>query len=83
MSLKELKKAIAGKAIYGSKETLKLIKRGKVQKVFLSSNCQEDFKRRIQKYAVLGEIEVFEMKENNHELGTLCKKPYAISVISI
>ena len=83
MSLKELKKVLTEKVIIGSEETIKKLKQGKTKKVFLASNCREDVKARIKRYAQLGNIEIYELEETNRELGTLCKKSYAISVISV
>ena len=82
MSIKELKKILTANPILGTKETIKRIKQGKINKVFLASNCREDIKKQIHYYAKIGKIEVYEMKETSAELGTVCKKPYAISVLS-
>ena len=83
MSLKELKKALTGTTVICSKRTIKLLKQGKVKKVFLSSNCREDIKKRIEYYGSLGNVEIYEIKKQPLELGNLCKKSYAVSVVSV
>lgn len=83
MSLKELRKALNEKLVIGSERTIKLMKQGKIKKVFLASNCREEIKNQIKRYAELSKVEVYEMKEANDELGTICKKSYSISVISV
>lgn len=71
------------KVVLGTEKTLKLLKQGAVQKVFLSSNCPDDVKKDIEYYAKLAEASLVYLKQPNDELGTLCKKPYPVSVLSI
>lgn len=73
----ELKKE---KPIYGLSDTLKKLKHGGLKKIFVASNCPD--KEGLLKQAKHFGVEVVEMKENNVELGIVCKKPYAISVLS-
>ncbi|MBW3003821.1 50S ribosomal protein L30e [Candidatus Woesearchaeota archaeon] len=83
-AIEDVKNALkAGKAVLGTERTIKQLKLGKLSKVFVTSNCPEDIKSDIQHYAKLANIEVVQLKQPNDELGTLCKKPFAISVISI
>jgi large subunit ribosomal protein L30e len=84
MSTKKLREALKEKnVIFGSEETIKQLKLGKVKKVFVSRNCKEDVKERIRHYCEVGNVELVEMKEANDELGVICKKPFAISVVSV
>ena len=79
MSLEELRKALKEKNIvFGTERTLKNLKMGKCKKVFLSSNCPEKVRKRIESYDVI----VVELKEPNTELALICKKPHPISVLS-
>lgn len=81
MSLVELRKALKEKKLkMGIKETLKLMKKGKVKEVFVSSNCQEDLLAQIKRYCKISGCKLHELKENNKELGVICKKPFSISV---
>ncbi len=73
----EIKKA---KPIYGLDGTLKKLKHGKLKSIYIASNCHE--KAKLLTYAKQFGIETFELKENNLQLGIICKKPYAISVLS-
>ena len=70
-----------GNLIIGRDRTLKMLKNDKLKKIFLASNCDEETKEQIKKYAKLGNVEVIELDINNHELGTKCKKLFAISVL--
>lgn len=71
------------KIVIGSKRTIKYLKLGKIEKVFISKNAPEDFKKDIIYYAKLGNVEVEELNYTNEEVGNLLKKPFKVSVISI
>lgn len=80
----DLKKLLkTDKVVLGTQRTLKLLKAGSAAHVFLSSNCPEDIKKDIEYYAKLADVAVVFLKQPNDELGTLCKKPYAVSVLCI
>lgn len=70
------------KLVIGTDRTLKMLKNEKLKKVFIVSNCSEDVKNEIKKYVEIAKIEVVELKIDNIELGAMCKKPFAISVLS-
>ena len=70
------------KLIIGTDKTLKLLKNEKLKEVFISSNCDEDVKEEIKKYAKMANVKVVELDINNEELGARCKKPFRISVLS-
>ncbi|MCG2867851.1 MAG: ribosomal L7Ae/L30e/S12e/Gadd45 family protein [Candidatus Nanopusillus acidilobi] len=69
--------------VIGYNRTLKKIKRGEVEKVFLAKNVPENIKKDIEYYQKLGNFEVEVLNYSNEEVGLLLKKPFKISVISI
>lgn len=73
----EIKK---GKPIYGLNNTVKKLKQGKLQKVYIASNCPD--KKGVLDMGKQFGTEVVELKETNAQLGVICKKPYAISALS-
>jgi ribosomal protein L30E len=79
----EIKKLIATpKVIVGTQRTLKSVRAGKIAKIFLAKNVKETIKSDIESYAkVQGNIEIVTLELGNDELGTMCKKPFAISVL--
>ncbi len=80
----ELKKLLkTNKLILGTEKTQKILRLGTALKVFLSSNCPEQVRKDIEYYAKLVNVPIVQLKQPNDELGTLCKKPYPVSVISI
>ena len=54
-----------------------------IKKVFLSYNCAENIKKDIIYYSKISKIEVIELAQRNDELGTICKKLFPISVLSL
>jgi large subunit ribosomal protein L30e len=76
------KKIKEGKVIIGTSRTIKALKTGKTEKVFLTSNCSEDVKEDIEYYSKLGKVKVVKLRQPSGELGTICKKPFPISVLS-
>ena len=80
----EIKKLIKErKVIIGTERAIKGLKLGKVEKVLLSSNCAEKTVEDINYYAGLSSIETVKLGYSNEELGTICKKPFSISVLSV
>ena len=80
--MKDLKEAIEQKKlIIGKERTLKLLRKGQLSRVILSKNCSKEVKEDIQHYANLFNISVTLSTQSNEELGVLCKKPFAISVL--
>jgi large subunit ribosomal protein L30e len=80
----EIEKLIElGKAIIGSNETLKAIRKGKVKKVYISSNCSEDVKNDVKHYTKLSGVELIELDKTNEELGILARKPFFVSVLGV
>lgn len=70
-------------AIIGLERTMKLLRQGKIKKVFLAANTAAQVKGDIQHYSSLSNAAIEELKLTNEELGTLCKKPFSISVIGV
>ena len=80
----EIKKLLKEKnLVIGTERTIKNLKLGKVDKVIITLNCPEKVQKDIKYYAGLGKAEVLKIKYPNEELGVICKKPFAISVLSV
>ena len=83
-TLAEIRKlAEAGKLILGTEKTVKELKTGGINKVFITSNCPDNVREDIGKYASLSNAEVEELEIPNDELGVICKKPFSISIAGI
>jgi large subunit ribosomal protein L30e len=80
----EIRKLMADKRlVLGTAQAMKLVRLGKLAKVYLSSNCPPDVKSDLQKYCGLAGIECQDLLVSNEELGVWCKKPFAISVVGV
>ncbi len=71
------------KLVIGTEMTLKKILLGKIERVFLSSNCPENVRGDIDYYSKINKFNVSELKYPNDELGSICKKPFSISVLGV
>ena len=80
----DIKKLLkSDKLILGTELTLKSLKKGELEKVFLSSNCPSEIRDDIAHYTKLSNTEVVEVGMPNDQLGDLCKKPFSISMIGL
>ena len=72
MGIDEIKKKIKeGKVIIGTSRTVKALKLGKTDKVFLTSNCPDDVKEDIEHYSKLGKVKVVILRQPNNDLGVV------------
>jgi len=72
-----------GKIIIGSKETKNALLTGNLKLIILSKNCPEDIKGDMVYYSLLSKIPYKIVNENTKELGSICGKPFPVSVIGI
>ncbi len=79
----EIKKNLAvKKLVIGINKNIKNIKLGKVSKVYLSQNCPQSIQNDVKRYAKIGKIDLSILNKSSEELGTICKKPFSISILS-
>lgn len=71
------------KLVIGTKQTIKKLRLGKLQRVFLSSNCPEAVKKEISRYCEMSECKAEQLKIPNTELGVLCRKQFPVSVLGL
>jgi large subunit ribosomal protein L30e len=80
----DIRKALeGGKALLGTKRSLKALREGKVATIYLTSNTPQYVKEDIQHYAGITDIDVIALDISNKELGVVCKKPFLVSVLSV
>ena len=70
------------KAVIGTEKTIKLLRAGKLKKIYLTANCPDEVKGDISHLAKLGKTDIEQLSIPNDELGVICKKPFAISVLA-
>ncbi len=80
--IETLRKVLKEKqVIFGTHRSMDMAKNGKVKQVFTSSNCPDDVKEDLVHYSKISGFEIVELPVKNDELGTICKKPFSISVL--
>ena len=79
---KKLSDAIeAKKVVVGLERTLKFLEKGQADLVAVASNCPKTDE--LKKAAGKAGAEFFECRENNIELGELCRKTFRVSTMTI
>lgn len=80
----ELKKLIGdGKLVLGRERTIKLLRDGKLVKVYLSSDCSEDALSELEHECSVFDIPFEKLSKTSVEIGVICRKPFSISVIGV
>ena len=80
----EIRKNLEGKKlILGTGRTIKSMRGGKIEKVYVTSNCPANVMDDLKYYTKLSKAQMVQLDMPNDELGTLCKKPFAISVVGL
>ena len=83
-NIEDIKKELKEKKILiGTDRVVKNLVTGKLDKIYLSSNCSDDVKKEIKHYSKLNNTKVIQLKLPNDELGAVCKKPFSISVLGV
>jgi large subunit ribosomal protein L30e len=83
MSTAKLLEALRkGKLTYGTRETLRKMKKGKVKVVFVAEDCHEKTRESIVYYAGLGKVDVISLKQKARDIAQVCKKNFPVSVLS-
>jgi large subunit ribosomal protein L30e len=80
----EVKKLMgASKLVLGTDVTLKLLRQGKIARVFVASNCGPQVRSDIDNACKAAGVDVIVLNQSADEIGVLCKKPFAISVVGV
>ena len=84
MSTEKILEAIKeGKAVFGTKTALKLLKNNKAKEIYIASNYSEKLTAQMEHAAKINNVPVKKLKINSEELAVLCKKPFLISIVII
>ena len=79
-SLKEELKKSKG-MIIGTREVIKNLRANKMASIYLASNCDAASQREVERYASLVSVPVSVLSYPNDELGVVCKRQHAISML--
>lgn len=82
--ISEIKKELTSpNLIIGADETIKELRKGNLVKAYVSTNPKPSFMSDIESLAKLSDVTIVPVGVPNDELGTICKKPFPISIIGI
>lgn len=68
-----------GNLIMGFKEVMKGIESRDVEKVILAGNCPEELKESVKEE----NIDLVQSEMSNKRIGTICGKPFNVSVLGV
>ncbi len=69
--------------VFGTDEVIKNLKKGRIAKVLIAKNCNENTKRDLKRYSTLHDFELNFLDIDNDELGSLCKKLFSVSLVGV
>lgn len=72
-----------GKVILGSNKSIQAIKLGNGELVVLAANAPKTLKEDVEVYSKLSEIPVHTFDGSSVELGSICGKPFTVSVLVV
>ena len=72
-----------GKVILGSNKSIQAIKLGNGELVVLAANAPKTLKEDVDVYSKLSEIPVHVFDGSSVELGSVCGKPFTVSVLVV
>ena len=82
--MKELRDALKqNKVVFGSKSAIKYLKLGNAKLIVVASNCPEDIKNNLEKYAKLSGLKIKNFDGTAKQLGVFCGKPFSIASLAI
>jgi len=80
----EIKKLLTQKKlVIGTNQVMKGIRQKSLKKVFVSSNCPKTVLDDLEKFSSLSKTEIVKLEIPNEELGTICKKPFLVSIVGV
>lgn len=84
VTTQEIKSAIKEKKLLiGSNSIYRGIKKGHVERIAYASNCPEEVRKDLGRYAKITKASIEEFKGDAAQLGQLCGKPFRIQMIGI
>ncbi len=72
-----------GKVLFGAKNALKNARIGRVRVIIRAANCPQKFSRDLEYYCNLSKIPLIVYDGTGKDLGSVCGKPYTVSVLAI
>jgi len=84
MNTEEIRKLLEeGKLVIGHNEAKKALETGSAVRIAVAENAPATEADAMRDYAVMAGAEVVELSVRNDQLGTICRKPFAISFFAV
>ncbi len=81
---REIRRAVdTGKVTFGNQQAEKSVLKGVAKLIIISGNAQSQLKERIKQVCMVSKVPVYEFKGSGLQLGSVCGKPFVVSVLSI
>ncbi len=81
---KEIRRAVeTGKVVFGAKQGEKILIKEKAELIVVSSNATKPVKEKIRHLSDIAGTPVLEFEGTGLELGSVCGKPFTVSVMAI
>lgn len=77
------KLASTDRLVIGTALTIKGLKQGTLERVYVTVNCPTGVQEDLTHYAKLAGAEVVQAGVENEELGIICKRRHAVSVLGV
>lgn len=74
---------VARRLVIGTKETLAGLRSAALVRVFVAKNCNPRTRETLDYYGRLAGVEIVPVDVPSEELGVVCKKQFAISVLGV
>jgi len=84
ITTEQIRKLIEEKKVtIGADETTRALTAGTLKTIVIASNAAEQTRTTLEREASLAGVAVDDIKITNDDLGTMCKKPFAIQTLGI
>jgi large subunit ribosomal protein L30e len=81
---REIRKAAeTGRVLFGTKRSIQAVKTGEAKLIIMASNTPSQTREDLEYYTGMTDIPIHYFEGSATELGTLCGKPFIISVVSV
>jgi large subunit ribosomal protein L30e len=81
---REIRKAAeTGRILFGTKRSIQAIKTGEAKLIIMASNTLSETREDIEYYTKMSETPIHIFEGSAIELGTLCGKPFIVSVVTV
>ncbi len=84
----DVNKAIAttvrtGKVLFGANNAVRNVRIGKAKLIIVAANCPQKIRGDIEYYCRLSDVPIFIYKGTSTDLGSVCRKPFVVSALTI